>query len=89
MASFAAAEESITDSTAAAEEINVEPAVEDSKGEDEQPSGEPIICAMAESVDVSGKSWKRVAGVSAPPRTNVREFLLRNIDLSGLTTQQS
>jgi hypothetical protein len=83
---LAAGEENIAE-PAIEEDINVEPAIEDSEGEEEQLRGEAIVCAMGESVDVSGKSWKRVAEVSAPPRTNVREFMLRNLTVSDDTTE--
>ena len=42
---------------------------------------------MGEFITVGGKRWKRVQSINAPPRTNVREFMLRNIDVTDETTE--
>ncbi len=37
---------------------------------------------IGEFFNVGGKRWKRVQAINAPPRRNVREFMLRNIDVT-------
>jgi hypothetical protein len=59
---------------------------------DERPRAEPdddeaTHAQLGETVNIGGKRWKRVQSMDAPPRENVREFMLRNMSVTDETTE--